>query len=179
MIKNLEKELKIIVSEKQFNELCSFYSLKFTSQTNIYYDTSDRKYRKQGCSIRIRTCKDIHTFTLKQKKNASSCIEYEVQVPYNHEEVFKNLEIQSLLNTFNIQESIEKIGELSTLRAVFESEDALLCFDKNTYNGTQDYEIEYEYKKDHDGEKTFNQILDKVGLKYTKNAISKSARALQ
>ena len=43
---------------------------------------------------------------------------------------------------------------------------------------TEDYEIEYEYTSDHDGIHFFNSILEKYGLKWTKNCPSKIARAL-
>ena len=40
-----------------------------------------------------------------------------------------------------------------------------------------DYDIEYEYLKEHDGIKTFNEILHPFHMKYEKNCPSKIARA--
>ena len=62
--------------------------------------------------------------------------------------------------------------------SVFESEFAELCFDINYYNDKIDYEIEYEYKANHDGFTLFNSILSSIDLPYTKNCKSKIQRAL-
>ena len=55
---------------------------------------------------------------------------------------------------------------------------AELCFDYNEYGDNSDYEIEYEYKTEHDGKNKFNEILLEIGLHYEKNCSSKIARAL-
>ena len=47
----------------------------------------------------------------------------------------------------------------------------------NIFNDIHDYEIEYEYLKEHDGIKTFNEILHPFHMKYEKNCPSKIARA--
>ena len=71
-----------------------------------------------------------------------------------------------------------KIAELHTQRAVYESEFAELCFDISTYHGKTDYEIEYEYKKEHDGLSIFQDIMKQINVVYEKNCISKIQRAI-
>ena len=70
------------------------------------------------------------------------------------------------------------MGKKILVDDIFENEFAELCFDINYYNDMVDYEIEYEYKVEHDGYAIFNDILKKVNLKYTSNCKSKIQRAL-
>lgn len=65
-----------------------------------------------------------------------------------------------------------------TWRSVIKTENAEICLDKNIYRDRIDYEIEYEYKKEHDELRIFQDILAKVSLHYERNCLSKIARAL-
>ena len=65
-----------------------------------------------------------------------------------------------------------------TKRAVVETENAELCFDISTYGNHTDYEIEYEYKKEHDGLSIFQDIMKQINVVYEKNCISKIQRAI-
>ncbi len=178
MNNNIEKEYKILVTKEQFNTLYKHFNApSFYSQTNIYYDTYDFAIRNVKGSMRIRDINNKHIFTLKMH-SPKGLLEYEKNLPYNSIECFNDEEISSLLNKYHIQGPFHKIGNLKTERAIHDTEYAELCFDINTYNGIVDYEIEYEYKKDHDGLTAFQNILSIANIEYTSNCISKIQRAL-
>lgn len=179
MNKNIEKELKILVTQEQFEKLRKRYEpLTFQKQVNQYYDTVDHAIRKKNGAMRIRTKNHEHIFTLKLYIN-NELHEFECNVQENSLAALQKPEIQSLLQEYDIKMPVLKIGILTTYRAVFENEDAELCFDENFYNNQCDYEIEYEYKREHDGLLKFNQILSKVNLHYETNCKAKIARAIK
>ena len=179
MNKNIEKEYKILVNEFQFNQLCELYQpLTFTTQVNVYFDTETHAIKKCKGAMRIRTKNNKHTFTLKMYQG-NDLLEFETNVEENSVNALNNDTILSLLASYHIEPPFISIATLRTDRAVFEDDDAELCFDHNFYNSIEDYEIEYEYKREHDGFSKFNRILKRIGLKYESNCTSKIGRALK
>lgn len=179
MDKNIEKEYKILLTKQEFENLLSFYEpLTFKKQVNVYYDTHDNKIRSLGGAMRIRTKEGHHTFTLKMFSE-EGLQEFECSVDENDISALNCKEIMRLLENYDVQAPFQKIASLTTKRAVFETKQAELCFDISEYNNTIDYEIEYEYKEDHDGLTLFNEILSKINARYDKNCSSKIARALK
>lgn len=178
MNKNIEKEYKILVTKDQFSTLLKNYpEAKFIEQINTYYDTENMDIRNARGAIRIRQITDTFIFTLKMHSE-EGLLEFEKEVNANHISIFEDVEIQELLSTYGISGNIKEITTLTTQRAMIKTEDAELCFDMSMYNGITDYEIEYEYKKDHDGRTIFNALLASVGLHYEKNCTSKIKRAI-
>lgn len=178
MYKNIEKELKILVTKEKFDLLCNLYkSLIFNKQINQYYDTADNLIRSKHGAMRIRTINHKHIFTLKIFQN-NDLLEFECEVSENSIVALNHPDIITLLNSYNITGPFIKIASLTTYRAKVVNKDAELCFDENHYNGICDYEIEYEFKREHDGISNFNQILNQVDLHYESNCHSKIWRAL-
>lgn len=177
--KNIEKEFKVLLTEKEFTYLYDLYpSLDIKKQINTYYDTIDYTIFKSHGAMRIRE-KDSHfIFTFKKVTNAG-LLEYECEVSDNNSKVFMANDIKNLLISYDLQGPFYEVTSLITYRAVFDYGFAELCFDKNEYNGITDFEIEYEYKKEHDGIPFFQKILDNIDVKYEKNCNSKIQRALQ
>lgn len=178
MNKNIEKELKILVSKDKFYTLYEHYNNPvFIEQTNIYFDTTDYQIKNCKGAMRIRTKKGKHLFTLKMYQN-DDLLEYECEVSGNDVSALQIDAIQTLLHEYGIKGTLIPIASLTTKRAIISNEYAELCFDINKYNNQTDYEIEYEYKKDHDGITYFNQILSHIQMQYENNCESKIQRAL-
>lgn len=178
MKENIELEYKILVTKEQFDELLkNFPSLTFIEQSNTYYDTLDNQIQTRRGSMRIRK-KGNCTFTLKMP-SVHGLMEYECPVEDVSLASLQKEEIKQLLNKNGIVGELKELTTLVTQRAIYETEYAELCFDISTYNGITDYELEYEYKKEHDGLKVFNEILSKAGLVYSRNCTSKCRRALR
>lgn len=177
MDKHLEIEYKILVNESQFYELLKDYpNLKFIKQTNYYYDNINNDLRNNKIAMRIRDKGEL-IYTLKNPCE-HGVEEYECIVNSNDPKIFDEEPIKSVLNKFNINGPFICLGALVTYRAMYICDDYELCFDINEYNNYKDYEIEYEYKREHDGLTNFNQILSKVNLTYKRNCASKIKRCL-
>lgn len=175
---NIEKEYKLLVDEKQFKQLLSFYpTVVFKKQVNTYYDTKNNQIQSMKGAMRIREIDHSFLFTLKLLIN-DDLFEYECVVDCNDINIFNTDEVKSLLDQFSIYGPFRKTNTLTTNRGMFVSENAELCFDENFYNQTKDFEIEYEYKREHDGLTQFNNILQKISLTYEKNCPSKIKRAM-
>ena len=78
-----------------------------------------------------------------------------------------------LLKEHGIYGEMTVLTSLTTYRGEVISNDAILCFDHSLYNGIEDFEIEYEYRR------AFQTILVPLHIQYEKNCISKIQRALQ
>lgn len=179
MDKNIEKEYKILLTREQFYQLLEKYpSLHFIEQVNIYYDNENNDIRNMRGAMRIRSKQRKHVFTLKVH-TSEGLHEYECPVVGNNTDSLSKDEITNLLTTFQIQGPFHPIAKLKTARAMYINDYAELCFDINQYNETIDYEIEYEYKKEHDGFTAFNEILKQINVEYKSNCKSKIARALE
>ncbi len=174
---NIEKEYKILVTKEQFHRLLQDYPhARFKKQVNTYYDTDTLSIRHAHGAMRIRTINDRYLFTLKRHTKLG-VEEYEKYVEKNDPTIFDDPEISSLLKSLSICGEIKRITELTTYRAMIYTGDAELCFDENHYGSCEDFELEYEYKKNHDGLIIWNEILARVDLVYTKNCPSKIKRA--
>lgn len=178
MISNLETELKILLEKNEFDCLAQNYDLTFITQTNTYFDTIDFQLRNKGCAMRIREKQGNYLFTLKTPDRKGH-LEHECILNGNTIEDLKNENILKLLNELNIFDDLIVIGQCVTHRGVVQLDKAELCFDINEYNNQVDYEIEYEYKCDHNGIEVFNDILKPIHKTYTHNCKSKIARACQ
>lgn len=176
---NTERELKIMLTEEQYNQIkkdiefdCCF------EQTNTYYDTPDHKLSAQRGAFRIRKLEDHSVITLKLPLDEITKQEYEYPTEANTPEDLTTEELQLLQEKAGVSLPLEKIAGFTTLRCTKELPNAELCLDKTDFGKIIDYELEYEYSRDHDGISVFNQILDRFGLKYEKNRLSKLGRAI-
>lgn len=176
---NLEIEYKILVNQKQFDLICALYpNAVFKRQMNVYYDTIHNDLRKNHCAMRIRDKGDEHLFTLKAPGEKDGKMEFEKLLSENSCNALKDEEIIKTLSSYIDCFDFVEIGRLVTYRASIDLEFAELCLDVNIYNDQIDYEIEYEWKQDHDGLTKFNEILSNIGLTFTSNCKSKVARCL-
>lgn len=172
MEKSEELELKTLVNKQQFEDLLSFYpGLEFEKQVNHYFYSNDTSHY----AFRIREKNHQQLFTLKQ---------YQKGKVFEYEKYFigKLQDDQDILNTlasFNLFPPFKELATLTTKRAIYTNQYAELCFDINAYNGTTDYEIEYEVKQPHDYLKTFSDILAKANITYVPSWGSKYKRCLK
>lgn len=174
---NIEKEYKVMLNKDQFNKLTSKYNgLVFKKQINTYYDNAQMDIQNIHGAMRIREISNSYLFTMKLLK-ADDLYEFECVVDRNDNSVFDEPEIKKLLDEYHIIGPFQQITSLTTFRAMLCNELAEICFDENHYNGIVDYEIEYEYKCDHDGLSIFQKILNPIGITYKENCPSKIKRA--
>lgn len=180
MEKNIEKEYKIIVNKAEFTTLLNMFKKpKFILQTNTYYDTLDSYLQKKKWAMRIRHKNGKNIFTLKTPISQDSLNEYETLCQSDYiDELINNQNITDLLVKKGINPPFKAIASIKTYRFTYSTDEYDLCFDYNLYNGKEDFEIEYEYLKKHDGLKNFNALLALINKKYQKNCPSKLKRCL-
>lgn len=177
MEKHIEKEYKILVSKTDFYKLLEKYDISFVTQINYYYDTLTMDIIRNRGAMRIRAKNETYLFTLKQPAG-DVILEYECYVEDASIHSLNKLEIHNTLTSLGIHPPFQLITTMTTHRAMYICDDYELCFDINEYADITDYEIEYEFKRDHDGYTTFNQILSAINLTYTTNSEPKIKRAL-
>ena len=106
--------------------------------------------------MRIREIDEHFIFTLKLWKK-QQLYEYECEVKNNSIEALQNEQIVMLLKEHGIYGEMTVLTSLTTYRGEVISNYAILCFDHSLYNGIEDFEIEYEYRREHDGRRAFKQ----------------------
>lgn len=187
-MKQLEIELKTLVSKENYLKLCAFYQLtdnQFHTQTNIYFDTSDRKLQKQKCALRIRRYADYGELTLKSPQTVgllettdtltlaetNRCIQKQL--------IFANGTVANELQKLNIEPNdLLVLANLTTRRAEFSIEEGLLALDESWYNQQHDYELELEVTDATKGKIAFENYLKQHELPFLP-AESKIMRAVR
>lgn len=183
MMPDQEKELKLLITQKQAEELLHQLPInKCYLQTNTYYDLKEKNLRQKGIALRIRKREDGQCIiTIKKPLDATTKYEYERFV---QSETLKDLNkeekdwILSHLEDISL-EALEPLVQFETKRCICELDQAEVCIDHTKFKNHDDYEIEYEYRQDHDGITQFNKILKPLGLDWKKNGLTKLARALE
>lgn len=75
-------------------------------------------------------------------------------------------------------EELQPLVQFETTRSICNQPEAEISIDHTIFAHSDDYEIEYEYRQEHDGIRRFNEILKPLGLSWEKNGTTKLARAL-
>lgn len=178
-LNNLERELKIMLTKEQYDQIRSDISFdRCYRQTNTYYDTPDQKLKQMGGAFRIRQLPDHSVITLKLPSDAITKQEYEYPTKATSPETLSKEELQLLQEKAGIQPPLRQTASFTTLRCEKKLEHAELCLDQTDFGSVTDYELEYEYSDDHNGIRVFNQFLSRYGLKFEKNRLSKLGRAI-
>lgn len=166
----VETELKMLINSDEAARLiaCYYSNIPFVPQINTYY----RSNNSEHYAFRIRERNKEILFTLKEKVNGETM---------EHEKILngpllQDDELLQLLASFNEYPPFEVLGQLTTLRSDYVTDDAVISLDINFYNGSFDYEIEYECIREHDHTKAFKSFLKKADISYRPNRESKYKR---
>lgn len=176
----IERELKVLINKTQYKKIGKSYDFSDGyTQTNTYFDTNDSYLKEHKGALRIRSKENKKILTLKIKTDAITHIELEKEINVDTIDQIDDPEILSWFEQYHIPKDVIPIASLTTFRKEYETEYATICLDYTTFNNTSDYELEYEYKKEHDGITQFNNLLKPYEITYEKNCPSKLARAIQ
>lgn len=179
-MKDTERELKILLTKEQYEKLRDLLpEAVCREQTNTYYDTADGLLKFHGFALRIRDVNGKHIMTVKKPMDSITKYEFEQVVSAGRFDDLPASEQQWGFEKLGLgQIELKPFISLTTLRCMKKTDQAEICLDRTTFAHHTDYELEYEYTKDHDGISVFNELLSKVGLHYEKNCPSKLARAV-
>ncbi len=179
LITNHEYELKMMLTEPEYERLRSIGDGPEHLQTNHYFDTPDFILLKSLVVVRIRQVKDTYELTVKQKKGDTSSpgvssvdeTTFELDEHTAGEMLVGKLKIVEHLEGFPDLSDMELgcVGSVATLRKILKlSEDMPEAeLDKSTYLGKTDYEIEWEIE---------SAQYDRAGFILRKNGINASGR---
>ena len=169
----VETELKMLLEPTQMQRLLAgkFKNVPFIHQANTYYRSNNHNHY----AFRIRERNGETLFTLKEHQG-DELMEFEKAFTGNME---NDPELMELLASFNEYPPFEVLGQLDTLRADLNAGLAVISLDINFYNGTYDYEIEYEVKKPHDYHEAFTAFLNEHDIEFKQNKVSKYRRFLK
>ena len=164
---NIEKEYKMLLNEKQFNNLLNCFSFNTNTQINHYFQANNNK----DIAIRIREINNTYIFTMKIKKDV--LYELEFNIPNND---INDPKIKKVFLEYNLDDVIY-LGKLKTIRHTYNDTYGQICLDYNEYNNLIDYEIEYElYDHNLDYLNYFKELLKTNNIIYKENNISKIKR---
>lgn len=176
---NTERELKLFLSQEEYEKLSKAFPWQKTIlQSNTYYDDDQETLKKAGAAFRIRTIGNQHLFTLKIRQDAITKAEYEYSTNASRPDELTKEEWSFIESKFPVPKDLHPTVTIQTKRMLYSFEDAELCLDESHIDGITDYEIEYEYHTDHNGIQKFNEMLAPYGLQYTENGPSKLTRAM-
>lgn len=182
----IEKEIKTMLSQNDFNRLQSFFSLNSIEpikQVNIYFDTLDQQLKKKKAAFRLRLFDNTSEWTIKQTQSELTAIEITKENDQRLDENIKlskdilGCEICAFFEKEAIDiDQLEKTIQLTTLRWNIEVDDGLLALDQSTYYDQVDYELELETSNLVEGQIYLDKLLKQLQIPFQK-ADKKIARA--
>jgi uncharacterized protein YjbK len=190
----IEKELKLLIEEFNYNKLLSLGSnkiKKFKNQVNYYFDSKDLALSKRGITLRIRSENEKWLLCLKVKSDKNntyiSSNEYETDITPNLFEICKespNLITEFLPGDANqLLSDIINTNDLRFLGSLENKRHYLDIIEKFTFEldhsffpgGKEYYELEIEGVTEEDSTVIFN-FLSKNNINFNINKKSKYNR---
>ena len=146
----LENEYKTLIDETKFINLLEQMEMDESfEQINYYYDTSNYSFYHQGLTFRIRDSLKRKVLQIKYPNTAEGNFSSRLEKEYAINEIpsiITQYNTRKYIPDISINGDIRMLGCLKTFRWLKRIENnMLLCFDKNSYLGILDYEIELEF----------------------------------
>lgn len=185
----IEKEFKNLLTKEEYEQLLLDFQLEESEaihQTNTYYDTKDKLLQSLNMGLRVRVYESYGEQTLKVPIQENEQLEVtdsltldEANQLINEGKIKFESHIASKLLEENVPvESLEPVGQLSTVRHSFPGEGGVYFLDKSYYQDQKDYELEFETDDLEKGLLLFEKFLEKHHIKKRKTT-QKIERALQ
>lgn len=148
-MKNIEQELKIQLTQRQYQMLVSQSGVSPVKQVNYYFDGDGKP---QNLTVRIREKNGEYVLCAKVRKGNSNGVsvsdEYEKVVGAEFLRVAQNVGLSRdcLKNALGVDADCTLFcqGSLTTYRSKFMLDGFVVEVDKNEYLGVCDYELECE-----------------------------------
>ena len=147
-MKNIEQELKLLLTEREYNILLNASNSQPVKQTNYYFSN---KTTATDVMIRIRERQGTFLACFKQclsfVNDVAVCDEREAEVmdSFCKLAISRGITSSELKSLFNITyPDVKYVGQMETYRTKFVLQNLNIELDKNVYLGTTDYELECE-----------------------------------
>lgn len=190
MATNIEIEAKVLIKDKEYNNVLSYFKTKVIKeydQINYYIDTDDLSLKKIGIGLRIREKDGSYVMTLKapmaegllEKDESLSKDQFNAFIKSNK---FPELNIEDFIRMLGVNPSTLKVKtELKTHRVEINHDNNTYEFsvDKNEYNNQIDYELEMAGPSLSKAKEMLKAICVETNTFYKDNLKSKETRALE
>lgn len=190
MATNIEIEAKVLIKDKEYNNVLSYFKTKVIKeydQINYYIDTDDLSLKKIGIGLRIREKGGSYVMTLKapmaegllEKDESLSKDQFNAFIKSNK---FPELNIEDFIRMLGVNPSTLKVKtELKTHRVEINHDNNTYEFsvDKNEYNNQIDYELEMAGPSLSKAKEMLKAICVETNTFYKDNLKSKETRALE
>ena len=174
MGQQIEIEFKNMLTKTTFDKLINGFNLKkkdFKTQVNYYIDTYDFILKKYNAALRIREKNGQYELTLKEPLGQGLLETTDLLEPAQAEDLIKGElmipkgDVSTQLQKYPLKlEEIHLFGSLKTERAEVQYKVGLLVFDKSSYFGKDDYEVEYEVTDIDAGKAAFLSLLNQYEI---------------
>jgi len=191
MATNIEIEAKVLINEKEYNRVKSYYKNnvdKEYNQINHYIDTNELSLKKMGIGLRIREKDNLYTLTLKAPL-AEGLLEKDEELSFEQFNAFKKNNIfpdsknADFIRMLGVNpEDLKILTSLTTYRLEINTNDKEgyeFSIDKNTYNNKVDYELEVSGPLLSKAKEILKEICNITNSFYKDNPKSKETRALE
>ena len=193
MPEQIEIEFKNLLSEADYQELCTAFTMNEITpiiQENIYLDTTDGQLKQLHVALRVRVKENNQgEITLKTPleqgllETTASLTPDETLAFIETNHLPNKKELIEKLTTFNIKPTeLHVFASLKTKRLEKKiSSDLLLVLDESWYHGQHDFELEIEASAYDIGEQFFDALLQQhhIPKRMTPNKIQRAQAALE
>lgn len=185
----LEQELKVLLTQQQFETLLQHWQLDSTQpslrQHNTYYDTHDQLLKAADAALRLRNFPESSVWTIKHRQNAFQSLEYHQynSVPLSPPSTLSNKVVQEMsLLDFLTKHGIDinqlkKTYDIQTQRWLIATDFGEFALDVSQYGNKFDYELELETEQLDTAMIAFKSFLDSFGIDM-RQADTKLSRAV-
>ena len=172
---NIEIEFKTFITKEKYDYLIGQFDLEgnIFSQVNYYFDTANLDLLNANLVLRIRKKGSFYKLTSKSHSDNGA---YETHILLDEDEALNMIQNGFDANIIGINHFVKNICALQTDRVSTPYKDGVVFFDKSSYYGKVDYEIEYEVDSYKEGKVAFKAFLDEFDIPSVPS-IRKSYRA--
>ncbi|MDV2685076.1 CYTH domain-containing protein [Alkalihalophilus lindianensis] len=174
MTQEIEIEVKSLVDEPAFSQLLQFLNKSMKQavmQKNHYFETTDQALKQAKSALRIREKNNTFTLTLKEPyqdgllETHQTLSSLEVDRAIKEGDIPRG-EVMHQLKELDINPAtLSYLGTLTTERLECDYKNGALCFDKSTYLGQVDYEIEFEGNSLEHATHSLESLFSENGIK--------------
>ena len=166
MKSSIEIEFKTLLSEEEYNRMIKKFELEdnIFTQENYYFDTDDFYIRNNKLGLRIRHKNNTWKVTMKKPCDDYLC---EYSIILSEDEALNYIKNGFSLKEFGYDLLVNFKAKNVTERAIVSYKNGNLFFDKCSYNGIVDYEIEYEADDSNRGIDDFKNFLKDNHITYS------------
>lgn len=144
----LEKELKVLLTNEQFNKISNYWKWnKSYEQINYYYTDKNGIVQQKNITVRVRDKNGEYILQVKVPYETCDSIKISEEFEKKVEKVYKKISPDEIYQLTHIQlPELYLIGKLKTYRKENTNyKGCTICLDKNKYGNKVDNELEIEY----------------------------------